>query len=115
MIAGGEKVGELVVFQGPAWGDEELGRRLGDEAVDSYVVAEAVDYVAAEVGILLDSKCRDGDLPRSYLRVKARAADYLQLMKFHHINGQGIDGIDSGEDTFAVLARKTVDEVETDR
>ena len=48
---GGYSCGELIVFQTPAWGDDQVGWRLGKEAVDGYVGAQTAHDVGTQGGI----------------------------------------------------------------
>ena len=50
-VAGGEEVGELVVFQAPAGAHQKIVGALRDEAVNGYVVAQTVYYIAAQIHV----------------------------------------------------------------
>ena len=103
-VAGGEEVGELVVFQAPAGAHQKIVGALRDEAVNGYVVAQTVYYIAAQIHVFLHRETLHGNFAAFRQVMQPGAAHNLELMKFHHIHRQSVHGIHRSEDTRAVFA-----------
>ena len=81
-----EQVGELMVLQPPAWGDEQRCRRLRHEALHSDVGRQAVQQVDANVGIFLGTPLRYGHFSVGNLPGKTCAANELQLVQLERVD-----------------------------
>ena len=112
-VAGGEEVGELVVFQAPAGAHQKIVGALRDEAVNGYVVAQTVYYIAAQIHVFLHRETLHGNFAAFRQVMQPGAAHNLELMKFHHIHRQSVHGIHRSEDTRAVFAGKPVYEMKS--
>ena len=112
-VAGGKEVGELVVFQAPAGTHQKIVGALRDEAVNGYVVAQTVYYIAAQIHVFLHRETLHGNFATFRQVMQTGAAHNLELMEFHYIHRQSVHRIHCGEDTRAVLAWKPVYEMKS--
>ena len=111
-IAGGEKIGELVIFQAPAGAHQKIVGALRDEAVNGYVVAQTVYYIAAQIHVFLHRETLHGNLAAFRQMMQTGAAHNLELMEFHYIHRQSVHRIHRGEDTRTVFTGQPVYEMQ---
>ena len=79
----GEQVGELMVFQSPSRCDEHVGGRLGREAVEHDVGAQAAYVFGKQADVFIGRIQMERML--GVFVGEARAADYLQLVYFQRV------------------------------
>ena len=94
---------ELVIFQTPARGYEQVGWRLDDKAIDSYIGTQTVHDVTTEVKISFKLEHTDVGAGRSIFASHARPPEYLELVDLDHVDRESIDGIYRGEHVGAGL------------
>ena len=105
-----EEVGELVVLEAPAGGDEEVCGGLGHEAFDGDVGAEAADYAGAEGGVAFGGEL--DDVGGWILRHRG-AVEYLELVEFDGGHREGVEAVDGGHYHGFIFAGEAEDEVES--